>query len=160
MISGYRRIERHGEPPEILGFRTGREEFDHLRQMVEAFPGSGYNTAGIICKTQRQAEKLHQALQEAGLDVHLLTPETRDFRPGVTVCTAHLAKGLEFDQVVVPGASAGNYRTAMDRSLLYVACTRAMHRLALTFAGERTPLIDPPATTAEAAGGYSGTTNP
>jgi DNA helicase II / ATP-dependent DNA helicase PcrA len=102
---------------------------------------------------------LHRALREAALDVHLLTPETRDFRQGATVCTAHLAKGLEFDQVVA-GASAGNYQTAMDRSLLYVACTRAMPRLALTFAGERTPLIDPPAPAAEEAGDYSGTTNP
>lgn len=57
----------------------------------------------------------------------------------MTVCTAHMAKGLEFDAVVVRGVSDRNYHTSMDRNLLYVACTRAMHRLTLTFAGGPTP---------------------
>ena len=52
-----------------------------------------------------------------------------------------MAKGLEFDQVIAPDASDKNYSTLMDRNLLYVACTRAMHKLALTFAGDVTPLI-------------------
>jgi DNA helicase-2/ATP-dependent DNA helicase PcrA len=39
---------------------------------------------------------------------------------------------LEFDRVIVPEVGAASYRTAMDRNLLYVACTRAMHELVLT----------------------------
>ncbi|WP_223837162.1 ATP-binding domain-containing protein [Paenibacillus oceani] len=46
-----------------------------------------------------------------------------------------MAKGLEFDQVIVPSVDASNYRTELDRSLLYIACTRAMHALTLTFHG-------------------------
>lgn len=60
---------------------------------------------------------------------------------GVIVTSAHLAKGLEFDRVIVPGADADNYNTGMDRNLLYVACTRAMHRLVLTHTGEVTTWI-------------------
>jgi DNA helicase II / ATP-dependent DNA helicase PcrA len=51
------------------------------------------------------------------------------------VCTAHMAKGLEFDQVIVPDVSEKNYSTEMDRNMLYVACTRAMHLLILTSVG-------------------------
>lgn len=58
------------------------------------------------------------------------------------VCTAHLAKGLEFDQVLVPEVTDRNYCTSMDRNLLYVACTRAMHRLVLTHAGRLTPMLE------------------
>lgn len=68
-------------------------------------------------------------------------PESAGFSTGVTVCTAYLAKGLEFDRVIVPDASASNYRTEMDRNLLYVACTRAMHRLTLLAVGEPSQLL-------------------
>ena len=54
---------------------------------------------------------------------------------------AHLAKGLEFDRVIVPEATAANYANDMDRNLLYVASTRAMHRLTLTHVGEATPIL-------------------
>ncbi|MEF8833357.1 MAG: ATP-binding domain-containing protein [Halofilum sp. (in: g-proteobacteria)] len=53
-----------------------------------------------------------------------------------------MATGLEFDRVLVPEANATNYAGPMDRNLLYVACTRAMHRLVLTHTGSATPLID------------------
>jgi len=57
------------------------------------------------------------------------------------VCTAHLAKGLEFDHVVLPEVNETNYQTDMDRNLLYVGCTRAMHRLTLTATGEVTMFL-------------------
>jgi DNA helicase II / ATP-dependent DNA helicase PcrA len=63
------------------------------------------------------------------------------FRMGVVVCTAHMAKGLEFDQVIVPDASDKNYNSLIERNMLYVACTRAMHKLVLTHTNEMTRFI-------------------
>lgn len=73
--------------------------------------------------------------------VHLLTLHSMRFPQGVTVCTAHMAKGLEFDHVIVPTASEKNYSTEIDRNLLYVACTRAMHKLVVSFVGKLTGFI-------------------
>lgn len=47
-----------------------------------------------------------------------------------------MAKGLEFDEVLVPHADSLTYQTDYDRSLLYIACTRAIHRLTLSYSGE------------------------
>ncbi|MXI17188.1 helicase, partial [Escherichia coli] len=94
---------------------------------------------GIICKTLRLAERAHQALQAPG--VHLLTAESTSFKEGVIITTAHLAKGLEFDAVIVPFASARTYKTEVDKSMLYVACTRAMHQLTLTHSGDITACL-------------------
>nr|WP_041276064.1 ATP-binding domain-containing protein [Desulfosporosinus acidiphilus] len=47
-----------------------------------------------------------------------------------------MAKGLEFDVVLLYQASAENYSSEFDRKLLYVACTRALHRLSLYHTGE------------------------
>lgn len=43
--------------------------------------------------------------------------------------------------MIVPDASAKHYRTKMDRSMLYAACTRAIHRLTLTQVGEVTEFV-------------------
>jgi DNA helicase II / ATP-dependent DNA helicase PcrA len=134
-------IERHGEEPKVLGFKSRGEEVARIRQLIAEFAASGHRTLGIICKTQGQAENLHQAIADEGPGVHLLTSQSTGFAKGVVICTVHLAKGLEFDQVIVPEATEGNYATGMDRNLLYIACTRAMHRLTLTFAGRRTRFV-------------------
>jgi len=134
-------IERHGEPPLVLGFGSQKAETEKIRAMIRAFPNRGYRTMGIICKTQKQAEHLHKALQSEECSVHLLGMRSASFVQGVVICTAQLAKGLEFDCVIVPQVSDDHYSTAMDKSLLYVACTRAMHELALTFVGKVTPFI-------------------
>ncbi|MFN8888046.1 MAG: ATP-binding domain-containing protein, partial [Cyclobacteriaceae bacterium] len=73
--------------------------------------------------------------------VSLLTPESTSFKEGVIVTTAYLAKGLEFDEVIIPFASARNYHTDVDKRMLYIACTRAMHRLTVTYAREKTVFI-------------------
>ena len=46
-----------------------------------------------------------------------------------------MGKGLEFDEVIVPFVTDKNYRTEIDRSMLYVACTRAMHKLYISASG-------------------------
>lgn len=132
-------LERHGPEPTVARYPGPAEERAAIQELIQAFQAAGHHSLGIICKTLRQATQLHQALQAPG--VHLLTAESTAFQEGVIITTAHLAKGLEFDEVIVPGASARNYHTEVDRSMLYVACTRAMHRLTLTYTGEPTGFL-------------------
>src|SRR6185312_6122774 len=134
-------MERHGEQPQMSPFKDVSEETRFVILLASAFENSGFNTLGIICKTQSQAGQLYQEIRAAGIDAHLLTEESSFFGRGISIMTAHMAKGLEFDEVIVPNVTDENYHTPMDRNLLYVACTRAMHKLTLTFAGAVTPLI-------------------
>jgi DNA helicase-2/ATP-dependent DNA helicase PcrA len=128
-------MERHGEPPLVVGCKSQAGELERILERIDQLPESGQHSLAIICKTQRQAEKLFEAVRAAGRPVTLLGTRSTSFRRGVVICTAHLAKGLEFDEVIVPGVSSRNYFTLMDRNMLYVACTRAMHRLTLTYIG-------------------------
>jgi DNA helicase-2/ATP-dependent DNA helicase PcrA len=132
-------LERHGPEPEIARYNSQDEELEAIGQRIAAFKNSGNHSLGIICKTLRQAEGAYQALQAPG--VHLLTDESTSFKEGVIITTAHLAKGLEFDAVVVPFATTRNYQTEVDKSMLYVACTRAMHQLTLTCSGAVTTFV-------------------
>ncbi|HMJ68397.1 MAG TPA: 3'-5' exonuclease [Cyclobacteriaceae bacterium] len=132
-------MERHGEEPLVKGFEKSEDEVEEIRRMVSQFLASGNQSMGIICKTQRQASMLDDELRSA--DVHLLTSDSTAFAQGVAITTVHMAKGLEFDEVIIPMVSDKNYNTEVDRSLLYIACTRAMHRLTLTHTSEQSPFI-------------------
>ncbi|MBI5640319.1 MAG: AAA family ATPase [Nitrospirae bacterium] len=134
-------IERHGPRPLVVACSTAKEETRRIGRAIDEFRGRGQHTMGIICKTQTQAEQLHKAICEDIPNVHLLTSRSSAFVQGVVICAAHLAKGLEFDQVVVSNASDKNYTTELDRNLLYVACTRAMHELLVTHIGPKTRFI-------------------
>lgn len=138
-------IERHGEEPEVISSRTRKEELATIAEMARAFVVSEHHTLGVICKTQKQARKIFEALNgdyDEFERLQLLSENSAAFGRGIIVCTAHMAKGLEFDRVIVPDVTAKNYATDMDRNLLYVACTRAMHRLALTHSGPLTSFLD------------------
>uniref|UniRef100_UPI000A5B5BFC ATP-binding domain-containing protein n=1 Tax=Clostridium sp. NkU-1 TaxID=1095009 RepID=UPI000A5B5BFC len=52
-----------------------------------------------------------------------------------------MSKGLEFDAVLICDADAENYYSQDDKKLLYIACTRALHRLNLFCRGEASPLL-------------------
>lgn len=133
-------IERHGAEPEVLTFNTANKELEYLHQYVSnALKGTG--SIGIICKTEKEAIKLHSILSERTDQVCLLSSESAAFSNGIIVTTAHTAKGLEFDEVIVPFVTDKEYNNEMDRSLLYIACTRAMHRLTLTATKVVSPII-------------------
>ncbi|MGL1832076.1 HelD family protein [Rhodocyclaceae bacterium SMB388] len=134
-------MKRHGQAPEVVVCRKPAQMIVRIGQEIEALLTSTHQSLAIIAKTQKQAIKLHKALVAAGNDAHLLDTDSVGLSGGAIVCTAHLAKGLEFDRVIVADVSSGNYRTEMERNLLYVACTRAMHRLTLIAVGAPSALL-------------------
>ncbi len=138
----FQAVERHGDPPTLLTLASGEEELDRLAELVLEFRGSGYNTLGILTRTDPEAKKLHGQLALRGAEVRLIQSDSTSFQSGATVLSVRMAKGLEFDQVVVPFASESFYSTGFDRNLLYVACTRAMHKLILTCTGQESHLLD------------------
>ncbi|MDZ7774892.1 MAG: AAA family ATPase [Bacteroidales bacterium] len=133
-------MERHGEEPEIISCKNTQEETDKIKSLITGFKSSHFNSAGIICKTQKQAEKLYEHFRE-DTKVNMLNAASVAFGSGIVITTAHLAKGLEFDQVIVPFCTDKNYQSAPERQMLYVACTRAMHQLCLTHTGNPSSFI-------------------
>ncbi len=91
---------------------------------------------------QKILERLRYTLQKIDGTIREYISDSVAFVNGVVVSTAHMAKGLEFDHVVVPHINKENYQNAVDKSMLYIACTRAMHRLDLSFSGEISSLVD------------------
>lgn len=126
-------ISRHGEQPKVFQFPNVEEEVLGISDLINSFRNSNNTSLGIICKTESQAKELAQRLRTYTNDISLLSSQSSAYVKGIIVTSAHMAKGLEFDEVIIPQADDKNYHSGIDRSMLYVAVTRAMHKLTLTY---------------------------
>ena len=87
----------------------------------------GFKTISIIIKNKENCENLYYSLKEINSDVNLIISDKCEFKIGVNVISSYLAKGLEFDGVIL--ADGENYLSNEDKHLFYTACTRALHEL-------------------------------
>jgi len=134
-------IERHGPAPFLHGFNTEKEEINNLEKIISQFLKGSYKSMCILCKTTSEAEKIKEKWGDIFPQLYILSPETLAFSEGLIVSTIPLAKGLEFDEVIIPFATQRNYKTVLDKSLLYIGVTRAMHKLHISYSGEPTDFI-------------------
>lgn len=88
---------------------------------------SEYKSTAIITKDYKEAEELYDLLKDS-LNISLVDADTKKFRKDLIVIPAYIAKGLEFDSVIIYNDRNNSYKTN-ERNLLYVACTRCQHEL-------------------------------
>ncbi len=86
-----------------------------------------YKSIAIITKDYVEAEKLYKLLNPI-MNISLLDENTTKFNKNLVIVPTYIAKGLEFDAVIIYNNRANSY-TKKDKNLLYVACTRAQHEL-------------------------------
>ncbi|WP_068775694.1 RNA polymerase recycling motor HelD [Paenibacillus sp. FJAT-26967] len=133
-------FQREGGKPQVI---TAPASADLVRRMtgdIAALRAEGHLSIGIICKTAAESEQAYDQLMGTA-DLRLIRKDTPSFEKGVLVIPAYLAKGVEFDAVLLYDASAANYSRESHRKLFYTACTRAMHRLYLYSAGPLSPFV-------------------
>jgi DNA helicase IV len=95
----------------------------------------------VIAHSPELARGFHRLLADLP-EARLVLDGEFSFRPGVDVTEVGQVKGLEFDYVVVPDASAAAYPdTEESRRRLHVAVTRASHQLWVTAVGTPSPLV-------------------
>lgn len=137
-------FHREGPKPTVTIIPEGADAGLLVAKRVEKLVADGHGTIAVICKTEKECAEAYDALKtDTGplSRIHRITGETRHFEKGVVVIPFYLAKGVEFDAVIVYDASVQAYGGENDRKRLYTACTRAMHELHLFASGRLSPLI-------------------
>ncbi|MGW9674823.1 HelD family protein [Streptomyces koyangensis] len=135
-------IDRRGEEPRVWGFGAPEEEAGWLAEEIERFRTAGRGRLALVTRSRTRARALHDLLSRKLDGIALATADARGvLAHQVVVVPVALAKGLEFDAVIVPHASAEEYRAPADRALLYIACTRALHHLTVTHTGAASPFL-------------------
>ena len=132
-------VHRAGVAPHIEAV-PGRDEFlAALRKQVAAAHEMEGLTA-LVAADDGAVSWLAKQLRDC--DVTIIKNNNELPAAGVVLMSLRLAKGLEFDQVIIPDASAEAYPdTPLARRRLYTAVSRAMHGVTLLAQGELTPLV-------------------
>lgn len=131
---------RNGELPKVSVEPSRGRELAGLIKIIKN--NHKYGTTALIGKNLKQCQLLAKQLKQRGVNVHLIQTENQELVSGILVVPAYLAKGLEFDAVVMLDASRHNYANDEDRQLAYTICTRAMHRLNVISIHDLSPLFN------------------
>ncbi|MFD0958662.1 RNA polymerase recycling motor HelD [Paenibacillus chungangensis] len=144
MLPDGHRIEafnRSGKEPVVTYVSDEAAMIDALQHKLVELERSGYRSVAIICKSAEESRNIYERMNNSCPQLRLIRSDTATFEKGLAVIPSYLAKGVEFDAVVISDASSRQYSAESERKLFYTACTRAMHELHLLYCGELTPFI-------------------
>ena len=133
-------VHRGGVAPVVREFAADDVDgyVSELRRIAEEARGEEGLTA-IVAESDPRCGWLSKQL---GGRVEVLGKDSDLPREGVVLLPLRVAKGLEFDHVVIPDAQAEVYPdTPLARRRMYTAISRAMHRVTVLSQGAMTPLL-------------------
>ena len=135
-------VRRSKEDPKIREINKNNEWENYLLE-IKDFLDKGYETIAIITKDGKEAKSLANKFQKKGLNINLITEQNTTYKGGLCIVPSYLAKGLEFDAVILANTNENNYQdNPIDLKLLYVAITRAMHSIYVNYNQKLTKSLD------------------
>lgn len=133
-------FNREGENPEVIRIDDPSALPRRVAEKIDQLRSQAFGSIAVICKTAAESKDAYEALNTID-NIHLVTKGTMAFEKGVLVIPSYLAKGVEFDAVIIYDGSQRRYSRETERKLFYTACTRAMHALYIYSVGELSPFI-------------------
>lgn len=133
-------FNRKGDEPGIYARDSQGSLNDLLMTEIKYCKDKGYQSIALICKTEKNSLSLFTSLKDR-IDVQIIKDDTTTELQGVFIIPVYMSKGLEFDAVLICDADNTNYHSEDDKNLLYIASTRALHRLNLFCMGEASSLL-------------------
>lgn len=134
---------RRGTKPELVRRDSFNEEAKHLVERARKLheKGTAWNEMAILYRSKFMGEKIYYQFEHAQIPIDWVTRDSNSRNydtsaDSVKLITMHSSKGLEFPVVFVPGLGFLPYSQATpeeEARLLYVAMTRAIDRLILTY---------------------------
>ncbi|RWS44801.1 DNA helicase UvrD [Bacillus mycoides] len=132
-------VFRSGEEVKVI---HAEDQFTEVLKTLQHLQNEDVKTIAVIGRTDEECRQMYEKLTNAGLTVNVIEADQSKYEGGISVVPVYLAKGLEFDAVLLIDVDEEHYKnTKHDAKLLYVGCTRSLHDLWLFYSGEVSPLI-------------------
>ena len=113
------------------------ELIQNINDRINTYIKQGYKSIAIIGKDMSECENLEKKLRTIRKDIKLIRGKDSEYNSGISIVPSYLAKGLEFDCVLLSDVSKEKYgNSSLDIKLLYVSITRAMSKLDVFYEGE------------------------
>mgnify|MGYP000044940860 FL=1 len=128
-------VLRHGNKVEIYKLNENHV-VECLGKRINEFKKLGFKSIAIICKSELEVSRLAKLFLKKNMVVNQVTSKNVSYDGGICFISSYLAKGLEFDAVIVFSVDQYDINRELDMKLLYVAMTRALHQLDITYQKE------------------------
>jgi DNA helicase-2/ATP-dependent DNA helicase PcrA len=137
-------FERSGKEPRLVKVRDKEAMFATVARDIKSLLSEQISQIGIIAKSSTECDEAISYLKSHGIDAKAISNRDTEYSGGTVVLPVALSKGIEFKAVLVLNANKSTYRgdVAYDGRLLYVASTRALHRLNLYSIGPFSSFLD------------------
>lgn len=119
-------VLRHGTLPQEYTYDTLPEMVKTLEEEIEMLQEQGYQSIALIGKTLEECKLLKKHMS---LTCGILHGDETLYEGKILLVPSYVSKGLEFDAVFIFSLYEPYSKEEFDLKLLYVAMTRARHRL-------------------------------
>ena len=114
----------------------------NINERIMEHQKNGYKSIAIIGKDIKECEEIEKKISKIREDVKLIQGKDSKYNAGISVVPSYLAKGLEFDCVIIANANNERYsNNSLDIKLLYVAITRAMSKLDIFYTNTKSKIL-------------------
>lgn len=124
-------VLRHGEKPCLTQWSSRTEALTGIAKRLTTLQNDGLHNIAIISKTAQECTQVGKWLASHSLSIHVISGKETHYEGGISVVPIYFSKGMEFDAVILLNPTNKHYvqDSPIDIKLLYVAMTRALHRL-------------------------------
>ena len=149
----------HGESPQIENLENASAQAKFIGEILTRGSIPAGRTC-VVARIKREVAEIKRLLEDAGIKCAVIKPSEPEVDSADTLklATIHRVKGLEFDQIVLASANAGlipldlalmdkgdevssEEAETEERSLVYVAITRARKNSYILSYGEPSPFL-------------------
>jgi len=133
-------VVRHGDEVNVSFMEEEKNIPEYIAKKINEYKEKGYKTIAVISKTDLLSNYMNDDLFALGIHIPNVSEndDLSDERFRICTISNQLAKGLEFDAVIINNANENIYSSSnpLDMKLLYVAITRELHELDIVYTGE------------------------
>jgi len=150
----------HGPKPLIKHFESYEDEIKFIKTYISDLKKEDENALiCLVARTQKIIDNYNSDLNNIGISTVKISRNTKDdiSNTGIRLATMHRVKGLDFDHVIIASMNKGIVplelvekseeeqieaeRLTKEKSLVFVAATRAKKSLLVSSYGERSELL-------------------
>ncbi len=127
----------------IKKFASEDEIIQNCIERINEYTQNGFKSIAIIGKDINECNNIKKKIQKYNKNVKLIQSKDSEYHAGISIVPSYLAKGLEFDSVILFNVNSEKYQNnVLDIKLLYVAITRAMSKLDIFYTNEISKILE------------------
>lgn len=137
-------VLRRGKEPKTIKFQKNKDFAQKIDQIVKEVKEMGKSSIAIVGRTYKECKKISDYMKKYSENSwDLIKDGDKSLKIERIIIPSYMTKGLEFDCTVVYNCNEDNYTNEdIDKRLLYVVLTRALHLEYIFYNGNISPLLE------------------